>query len=83
MARSVCQEALKKTYRHFTWLERDTSWTYELYDLMSIACFYGGHKLDAIAYAAKALSICPNNERLKSNLDICLSKTQDCELATN
>ena len=79
LARAVGIEALKKTYRHFTWLERDTSWTYELYDVLSIACFYDNHRLEAIAYATKALQFCPENERLKNNLQICLEKTKDSE----
>ena len=83
LARAVGIEALKKTYRHFTWLERDTSWTYELYDSLSIACFYGDHKLESIAYATKALQFCPENERLKNNLKICLEKTKDSEFVTN
>lgn len=80
-ARSLLKEALVLTYRHYTWLERDTTWTYEIYDLLSIACFYSNHKLESIAYAVKALSCAPTDERLKSNLDLCLELTSDEELS--
>lgn len=79
-ARMWLKEALIKTYRHYTWLERDTSWSYELYDKLALACYYSGHKMESIAYAAKAASIIPSDERLKSNLDLCIKGTSDEEL---
>ena len=72
--------AIKKSYRHYTWLERDTSWTYEPWDLLCQASYYNGNKKDSIVYASKALSFEPNNKRLQSNLDCCLSLTDDKEL---
>lgn len=74
------KDALKNTYRHYTWLERDKSWSYQLYDLLCIACYYSGHKKDSITYAAKALSFMPDNERLQKNLKLCLESTSDKEL---
>ena len=77
LAEYYIKEGIRKSYRHYSWLERDTSWTYEPYDLLCIATFYQDKKRDSIAYAYKALS---NNEHLKSNLDLCLRNTSDIEL---
>ena len=79
-AKFTIKRGLKMSYRHYTWLERDTSWSFEPYDLLCLACFYSGNKRDSIAYAAKALSYEPDNERLKSNLNLCLSGTTNNEL---
>lgn len=80
LAITILKEGLKKSYRHYTWLERDTSWSYEPWDLLCLATFYGGYKKDSIAYAIKALTFEPNNERLKSNLEACLKCTDVKEL---
>lgn len=74
------KRGLKKSYRHYTWLERDTSWSYEPWDLLCLACYYSGNKKDSILYATKALSFEPNNDRLKNNLKLCLANTNDIEL---
>jgi tetratricopeptide (TPR) repeat protein len=74
------KNALVNTYRHYTWLERDISWNYELYDLLCLASYYSGNKKDAIAYASKALSFMPDNKRLQNNLKLCLDSTSDKEL---
>lgn len=71
---------LKRSYRHYTWLERDTSWSYEPWDLLCLATYYNGNKKESIAYAAKALSYEPNNERLKSNLQLCIENATTNEL---
>lgn len=75
IAEGYLQEALRVSYRHFSWLERDTSWSYEPYDLLCLATYYQGKKKESIAYAAKALSFDPDNNRLKDNLDLCVKNT--------
>ena len=80
LAETYLKIALEKSYRHYTWLERDTSWTYELFDLLCLACYYAGHKKESILYAIKALSFNPDDERLKNNLKLCLENTTDKEL---
>lgn len=80
LAIGYVKTALRQSYRHFTWLERDTSWSYEPYDILCQACFYGGHKKDSIVYAAKALSYDKTNQRLGDNLDICIRLTDNSEL---
>lgn len=79
LAISYIKQGLAKSYRHYTWLERDASWTWQPYDMLSICCFYSGHKFDSITYAVKALSFDPEDERLKSNLKACLNNTPDSE----
>lgn len=72
IAEIILKTALEKTYRHYTWLERDTSWTYEIYDLMCVASFYNGHKKESLAYAVKAHSYDTTDERLRHNLNTIL-----------
>lgn len=72
--------ALRNSFRHYTWLERDTTWSYEPYDILSLASFYAGFKKDAIVYAAKALSFEPDNDRLKQNLELCITNSKDEEI---
>lgn len=74
------KRGLDKSYRHYTWLERDTTWSYEPWDLLCLASFYSGNKKDSIVYAAKALSFEPTNERLINNLKLCLLNTDNVDL---
>lgn len=78
-AREILLEGIKNSYRHFSWLERDTSYSFEPWDLLCQACFYSGEKVESLAYAAKALSYCPADERLKQNFNICV-QTEEKEL---
>lgn len=78
-AREILLEGIKNSYRHFSWLERDTSYSFEPWDLLCQACFYSGEKVESLAYAAKALSYCPADERLKQNFNIC-AQTEEKEL---
>lgn len=66
------QQGLKNGRRHYTWLERDISWSYEPYDLLCLAYYYGGNKLKSLGCAYKALTFDINNKRLKNNVDIIL-----------
>lgn len=80
LAELYIKRGIKKSYRHYTWLERDTSWSYEPWDLLCLAAYYSGKKSDSIKYAAKALSFEPENSRLANNLKLCLENTNDIEL---
>ena len=77
------KKGLKNSFRHYTWLERDNSWSWEPWDLLCLATYYGGKKRDAIVYAAKALSFEPDSERLQNNLKLCLENTEDKDLIRN
>ena len=77
LARSLLKEALTTTKRQYTWLERDASWSYEIYDLLAIACFYSNYKLESIAYAAIACDLNPRDQRLQNNLKLCIEGTPE------
>lgn len=74
------KQAIKVCKRHYSWLEKDNSWTYEPYDILALASFYGGHKRDSLAYAYKACSFDPDNGRLKSNIKLILDNMSESEL---
>lgn len=64
------QEALKKSYRHYNWLERDDSWSYKIDDILSVSYFYINEKEKALCHAQKALLKNPTDERLIFNKEI-------------
>ena len=68
------EKALKLSRRHFSWLERDTSWSYEPYDLLCQAYYYNGEYLKSLGAAYKAYSYFPEDPRLQSNLKLCEEK---------
>ena len=80
LAEFYMKRGISRSYRHYTWLERDISWSYEPWDILCIASYYAGHKKDSIVYALKALQFEPDNDRLKSNLNLCLNNTDRIEL---
>lgn len=73
------KEGLKKSFRHYTWLERDNSWSYQPYDILSLASFYYGKKRDSLAYAVKAASLDKGNTRLENNVKEILSCMKDTD----
>lgn len=76
----ILKMGIENSVRHFSWLERDSSWTYELWDMLSIA-YYNVQKYDkGIIAAAKALSYEPENPRLLDNLKWHLSALTDKQL---
>lgn len=77
LAVAYVRKGIEKSYRHYTWLERDKSWTYEPFDILSLAYYYGGDKINSLACAVKALSYAKSDERLKHNVDIILELTDD------
>jgi len=68
MAIDIIKQGLAKSYRHYTWLERDISWSYEPYDLLCLAYYYNGQKLESLGCAYKALQFEPENKRLQDNV---------------
>lgn len=66
----VVQDCLKNTFRHYTWLERGSTWTYELYDALSISYFYLGDIDNSLLNIHKALHHAPDDERLLNNLKL-------------
>lgn len=74
MTVGAVEEGLKNSFRHFSWLERDTSWSYEPYDILCQAYYWSGDYDKSVINAEKALSYKPDDERLKKNLELCLKK---------
>jgi len=74
------KKGVKKSYRHYSWLERDKSWNSEPYDILSVASYYLGNKRDSLSYSIKALSLNGQEQRLKDNLELILRNTTDEEL---
>lgn len=68
------QEALQKSYRHYTWVERDDSWREKIDDILSISYFYLGDYEKAIHHVINAYNQNPNDTRIKYNLDIITKK---------
>lgn len=80
LAYAILKRGVKKSYRHYTWLERDASWSYEPWDLLCLAAYYSGDKRNSIIYALKALEFDKDNARLNENLKLCMNSLNINEL---
>jgi tetratricopeptide (TPR) repeat protein len=69
MAMGYVFEALAKSYRHFTWIERDNSWNEQADDILAVAYYWTGNKELALQHAEKAVELNPHDERLQQNLE--------------
>lgn len=74
MAIGYVEEALNKTYRHFTWVERDDSWREKVDDILSISYFYLKDYDKAEYYVNNAYNLNPNDSRIKHNLEVITNK---------
>lgn len=70
IALGYVNDALEKTYRHFTWVERDDSWREKVDDILSISYFYLGNKDKSLYHALLAFSKNQNNNRIKQNIEL-------------
>jgi tetratricopeptide (TPR) repeat protein len=67
---NMCLEALKITNKSVSYINENFAWNSTIYDLACI-CYYNINLVDkAIEYCEKAIEIDPENERLKTNLDL-------------
>ena len=76
----ILKMGIENSFRHYSWLERDASWTYELWDMLSIAYYNTQQYNKGVLAAAKALSYEPLNARLQDNLKWNLSMLTDRQL---
>lgn len=67
IAIGIVKDAMEKSYRHYTWLERDLSWKEEPYDILALAYSTIGDYKSAYNNAVKALMENTSNERLLYN----------------
>lgn len=74
------KNCLKYTYQHYSWLERSGSFTEKIYDFLSLASFYSGHKKESLLYAFIAREKNRLDERLKTNVDIILRDIKESDL---
>lgn len=77
LAAETLRDGLHNSYRHFSWLEGDVSWSYEPYDLLCHAYFQSGQMLKALACGYKALTYYPQDRRLNNNVLACLDNLTD------
>lgn len=71
------QEALKKTYRHYTWVERDNSWGGQIEDILSVSYYWTGDYKKSFECVTKAIEYFPNDGRIKYNFDIISKALQE------
>lgn len=81
MAYTVLKDCLKKSYRHYSWLEKDDSFSSRTYDLLSIASFYCGKKKESLLFAFLAKENNTTDQRLKDNYNLILNQITDKDLA--
>lgn len=61
-------QALSRTYRHYTWLERNDSWEEQPYDLLALS-YYHLNKYDkAYENGIVAVMLNKDDSRLRNNL---------------
>ena len=65
----VVNEGLLKSKRYHIWLERDTTWTWEPYDLLANCYYQLGNYSVALDYAELALSKDANHPNLINNVE--------------
>lgn len=70
----LVKEALKIKEKSKDYINMGYSWDYTLYDLGAISCYYLNLFEKSYEYAKIALEMAPENERLKSNLDLITEK---------
>ena len=63
-------EANKIKTKPISYINEDFCWNAYFYDLYSVVCYYTKHYEEAILNVKKAIELDPNNERLKTNLQI-------------
>ena len=71
----IMKDCLKNTYRHYSWLENDTSWTYSIYDILSISYFYINDIDNSYVNIEKAMNLTDGyDDRISKNYDLIKSQ---------
>ena len=71
-----CNKALEIENHPKTYINEVFSFDHTIYDLLAISNFYLENYDEAIIFSNKAIEISPNDERLKENHKIYLSKKE-------
>lgn len=61
------EDALDKSYRHYTWLERDSSWKEKPDDILSVSYYWIEDYGKAYQHVLKAIVLNPTDQRLIEN----------------
>lgn len=80
LAYDILKKCFKNIYRHYSWLEKDDSFTSRPFDQLSLASYYSGRKKESLLYAFIARERNKNDERLQNNIDIILMNISDADL---
>lgn len=73
IALGYVKDALKNSYRHYSWIERDSSWRETPDDILSVAYFYLNLKEKAYIHALKAHNLNPYDDRIENNMNYMLN----------
>ena len=80
LAYGILKKCFNHMYRHYSWLEKDDSFTSRPFDLLSLACYYSGRKKESLLYAFIAREKNKSDERLTKNIDVILQSISDKDL---
>lgn len=67
-------DSFRNAHQHFDWAERASAWNEKPYDILSVSYYYLNEIDLGIQNATKALSYCPNDERIQKNYQALLNK---------
>lgn len=79
-AYNLLVDGLKYSYFHDYWFEEPQGWSSDYYDLLTMAAFYSGRKVDSLIYAIIASDKSKDDQRLKSNIQLILNNLTDKEI---
>lgn len=74
IAIAYVETALEKSYRHFNWVERDTSWNEKPDDILSVSYYYLNDLNKSFLHVIKAHELNPHDSRIKYNYDLIKGK---------
>lgn len=77
VAISMAESCLTRTYRHYDWTERSSTWREKLYDILSLSYYFTGEIDKGIENAIKALQLAPMDNRIQMNYLALLSKKSE------
>ena len=79
-AYNLLVDGLKYSYFHDYWFEEQQGWGSDYYDLLTMAAFYSGRKVDSLIYAIIASDKSKDDQRLKNNIQLILNNLTDKEI---